>query len=443
MRVNCQLYPNIVIVSQFCVRRTGKRLIYVGLCLILISALAACSSGDNRSQDFSAGTGARPDTGTTVTAIAPNDHPAAPGVGGLGSSTAGKGQAGTTSAGRAMSAGSGGRAGGGAGTGGTVMAGSGAGKSGTGGSAGATDDADTTPPFTACPGASKTVTVSVDGSGQFTTIQAAINSIATTNSKLVQVSVKPGTYREQVTVDKPFVCLAGENAATTVITNSRGTNILTDGTVIATGNDFSAAHITFENSAPEGSGQAVALLAQGKRQQFRKCRFVSYQDTVYANTGTQYFRNCYIQGNTDYIFGAATAVFDRCTINNVAEGTAVTAPSTPQDANYGFVFISGSLTADPTTSRVRENHVRLGRPWGPYAAAAFIGVEMGAHIAADGWTTMNLNTLAFTRFWEYQSTGAGANPTDTGRSPRQLSDADAASYTVDHVLDPWNPGYLQ
>jgi pectin methylesterase-like acyl-CoA thioesterase len=287
------------------------------------------------------------------------------------------------------------------------------------------------------------ITVAANGSGDYATVQAAINSIANNNSKLVQVQVKAGTYAEQVTINKPFVCLTGESATTTVITHAAGTNIVTGGTVIVTGNDFSAANITFQNSGANGSGQAVALMANGQRQQFIDCRFVSYQDTLYVNTGTQYFKSCYIQGDTDYIFGDATAVFEGCTINNVAEGTAVTAPRTPQNKTYGLVFLGGALTANPTTSAVRSNHVYLGRPWGPYAAAAFINVAMGAHINADGWTTMSNNTLANTRFSEYGSTGAGANPTNATRASRQLTAAQAANYTVKNVLSPWVPGYSQ
>ncbi len=322
-------------------------------------------------------------------------------------------------------AGTGGAGGGGVpGTGGTTT-----GPGGTGG--GVT--------FTPCPGATQTLTV---GSGQpYATVQAAVNAVSGSNAKLVQISVKAGKYKEQVTIDKPFVCLVGESATTTTISNALGTNIVTGGTVIVTGNDFSAANIAFENTGGDGSGQAVALMAKGQRQQFRSCRFSSYQDTLYTNTGTQYFRDCYIQGDTDYIFGDATAVFQDCTMNNVAEGTAVTAPRTPQNTTYGFVFLGGQLTANPTTSSVRNSHVALGRPWGPYAAAAFINVAMGAHILADGWTTMSNNTLAATRFWEYQSTGAGANPTHATRVSRQLSDAQAASYTVAKVLPSWTPGY--
>jgi len=320
-------------------------------------------------------------------------------------------------------------------------------KGGTTGSGGVTNGGGTTSTATTssslCPGATRTIVVAADGSGAYKTVQAAINSISSSNSQLVQVAVTAGTYSEQVTVNKPFVCLTGASATSTIITYAGGTNIVTGGTVVVTGNDFSAANITFQNNAGNGAGQAVALRAYGLRQQFSNCRFVSYQDTLYVDTGTQYFKNCYIQGDTDYIFGDAKAVFENCTMNNVAEGTAVTAPRTPQSATYGLVFIGGSLTASPTTSTVRANHVYLGRPWGPYAAAAFINVAMGAHINADGWTTMSGNTLANTRFSEFGSTGAGANATNATRAPRQLSATQAANFTVKNVLSPWVPTYSQ
>ena len=276
----------------------------------------------------------------------------------------------------------------------------------TGGTSGATTSA--------CPGATQTITVAANGSGNYTTIQAAINSISSSNSKLVEINVKAGTYAEQVSINKPFVCMVGDDATTTIITNTAGTDIVNGGTVLLTGNDFSATNITFENSAGNGAGQAVALMAKGSRQQFRSCRFVSYQDTLYTNTGTQYFRDCYIQGDTDYIFGDATAVFENCTMNNVAQGTAVTAPRTPQDTTYGLVIIGGSLTANPTTSTVPSGSVYLGRPWGPYGAVAYLNVNMGAHINANGWTTMSNNDLTNVRFYEYKSTGPG----QTRRTPR-------------------------
>jgi pectin methylesterase-like acyl-CoA thioesterase len=311
----------------------------------------------------------------------------------------------------------------------------------TGGSSSSTGSTGTSG-FTPCPGATQTLNV---GSGQtYPTVQAAVNAVSSGNSKWVQINVKAGTYKEQVTINKPFVCLVGESATTTTISNTIDNNILTGGTVLVKANDFSAANIAFENTHGKGESggqnQAVAVMCQGQRHQFRNCRFLSYQDTLYTNTGTQYFRDCFIQGSVDYIFGDATAVFEDCTMHNIAEGTAVTAPRTPQGTTYGFVFLGGSLTA---ASGVRSNKVNLGRPWGPTAAAAYLNVKMDAHITTEGWTTMSDNTLAQTRFSEYKSTGAGASTSSTTRSSRQLSDAQAANYTVAKVLGSWKPGYSE
>lgn len=193
---------------------------------------------------------------------------------------------------------------------------------------GANTDAGSTGQEALCPGAAQVIRVAADGSGNHTTIQAAVNAVSPINTKSVQISIKAGTYNEHVDITKSHICLIGESAQSTAISATAGTNIGTGGTVIVTGADFSAANITFRNGAAVGSGQAVALMAKGSRQQFINCRFVSYQDALYVNAGTQYFKGCYIQGNTDYIFGEATAVFDGCTMNNVSEGTAVTAPRT-------------------------------------------------------------------------------------------------------------------
>lgn len=156
---------------------------------------------------------------------------------------------GGSSPGGGTSAGNGGTGamGGTSASGGTAFGGA---SSGTGGSAGATSF---------CPGATKRIIVASNGSGDYKTVQAAINSIVSNNGKPVEVFVKAGTYKEQVTIAKPYVCLVGESAATTTITNTAGTNIVSGGTVMATANDFSAADIAFANSAPVGSAQDVVF----------------------------------------------------------------------------------------------------------------------------------------------------------------------------------------
>ncbi|HTN88294.1 MAG TPA: pectinesterase family protein, partial [Sorangium sp.] len=241
-------------------------------------------------------------------------------------------------------------AGGSSGTGGAGSGGSGAGGSGAGGSGGG-DASD-------CNGVTGGVLIEVnrDGSGDFTSVQAAINSVARSNTTPTILRIAPGTYSEKLVVDRPHVTLCGRTgqAETTVLTygdnantpNGAGGTLGTSGSfsVNISASDVSAENITFANSTGPGV-QAVALLVSGSRVQFRHCRALGYQDTVYVKNGTQYFRDCYIEGSVDFIFGGATAVFEDCTVHNVAQGTAITAPSTDQAIPFGIVFLGGKATA--------------------------------------------------------------------------------------------------
>lgn len=291
--------------------------------------------------------------------------------------------------------------------------------------------------------------VAADGSGQYKTVQAALNTISSSNTTPTQLRIKPGTYREKLSVTKPFVTFCGETGkeASTILTYNDGASTLkSDGTAIGTSgsasvtiktNDISMENITIENSFGIGS-QAVALLAQGQRLQFRNCRLLANQDTLYTHSGTQYYRNCHIQGTVDFIFGAATAVFDNNTIHSVGGGTALTAPSTEQTVPYGLVFLGGKVTAASTVSK---GSVALGRNWRPYGAAAYIRTELGQHISAVGWVKMSENTLDTARFSEYLTTGAGANTSARASQSKQLTAAQAATYTISNIFGSWTPSY--
>ncbi|HSC66147.1 MAG TPA: pectinesterase family protein [Cellvibrio sp.] len=291
--------------------------------------------------------------------------------------------------------------------------------------------------------------VAADGSGQYKTVAAALNTISSSNTTPTQIRIKPGTYREKLSITKPFVTFCGETGkqASTILTYNDGASTLkADGTAIGTSgsasvtikaNDISMENITIENSFGIGS-QAVALLAQGQRLQFRNCRLLGNQDTLYTHSGTQYYRNCHIQGTVDFIFGAATAVFDNNTIHSVGGGSALTAPSTDQNVPYGLVFLGGKVTAN---SNVAKGSVALGRNWRPYGAATYIRTELGQHISAVGWVKMSENTLDTARFAEYLTTGAGANPSARAPQSKQLSASDAAKYTISNIFGSWTPSY--
>ncbi len=291
--------------------------------------------------------------------------------------------------------------------------------------------------------------VAADGSGQYKTVAAALNTISSSNTTPTQIRIKPGTYREKLSITKPFVTFCGQTGkeASTILTyndgastlNSSGAAIGTSGSASVTikTNDISMENITIENSFGVGS-QAVALLAQGQRLQFRNCRLLGNQDTLYTHSGTQYYRNCHIQGTVDFIFGAATAVFENNTIHSVGGGSALTAPSTEQTVPYGLVFLGGKVTA---ASSVSKGSVALGRNWRPYGAAAYIRTELGQHISAVGWVKMSENTLDTARFSEYLTTGAGANTSARAPQSKQLSASEAAKYTISNIFGSWTPSY--
>jgi len=365
----------------------------------------------------------------------------ASGGGDGGSAMGGRSTTGGTSGGGITGAG-GSASGGGSGlaSGGATSAAGDAGGKGTGGATatgGATGGGDSA----LCPpGITQTIAVAKDGSGQFSTVQAAVDSIASGSSAHVRIDIKAGTYTEKLTIaSRTNLCLVGTAATNTILTygdsNASAGGTSASASVHISANDFSAANLTFQNSFGSGS-QAVALRTTGQRQQFLNCRFVGYQDTLYTHSGTQYFRNCYVQGNTDYVFGGATAVLENCEVRNVEGGSAVAAPNTDAATTYGIVFLGGKFTA---VSAVKSSSVALGRPWGAAGAAAYLGVDLGAHILAAGFVAMSGNQPQSARFHEYQSTGSGAN--NSSRSSYQLSASQAANYSVATILAPWTPSY--
>lgn len=356
----------------------------------------------------------------------------APGGAASGGATQGGSSAGgTKAAGGAQAAG--GTGAGGSASGGAPVAGS-----GSGGAAGAGGSSNGV-----CPaGITQTINVAKDGSGQFTTVQAAINSIASGSSAHVRINIKAGSYNEKLTIaSRTNLCLVGDSATSTILTygDSNATVGSTSGSasVLISANDFSAANLTFQNSYGSGS-QAVALRTTGLRQQFLNCRFVGYQDTLYTHSGSQYFKNCYVQGNTDYVFGGATAVLDGCEMRNVEGGSAVAAPNTDAATKYGIVFLGGSVTA---VSSVKANSVGLARPWGAQGSATYLHVALGAHVIAAGFVPMSGNAPENARFGEYQSTGSGANA--SARSSYQLTATEAAAFTISNIFGGWVPSYSQ
>ena len=292
--------------------------------------------------------------------------------------------------------------------------------------------------------------VAQDGSGDFTTVQAAINAVPDyRKAGPTRIYIKKGIYKEKIVIaeSKQSVQLIGEDGAVltyddyaqkpNIFGEGKGTS--GSGSVYIFGPDFFAENITFENTSGP-VGQAVACHVAGDRAVFRRCRFLGFQDTLYTfgeNT-REYYEDCYIEGTVDFIFGKATAVFNRCELRSKRTGGFLTAPATPQGSNYGYVFYDCKLTAD---EGVEAGSVWLSRPWRPYGKTVFIRCKMGEHIRPEGWNNWGKTDNERTAYYaEYQCYGKGADTSRRVAWSHQLKDANA--YDMTNILkgaDGWNP----
>ncbi|MCX2678394.1 pectinesterase family protein [Galbibacter sp. EGI 63066] len=284
-------------------------------------------------------------------------------------------------------------------------------------------------------------TVAKDGSGDYTSIQAAINDTKSFPYEQITIHIKEGVYHEKVKIYEwnPKVTLIGENKERTIIRYDdyfkgidlgRNSTFHTS-TLQVEGNDCFIKNLTIENTAGN-VGQAVALSLTGNRIKVENCIIKGNQDTVYTSGEghKQYFKDCFIEGTTDFIFGQATAVFDGCQIHSKSDSY-ITAASTPEHIPFGYVFINCRLTADKNVTKVY-----LGRPWRIYAKTVFINCEMGKQIHPEAWHDWNkpeAHTSAF--YAEYNSSGKGADNTKRVRWSHQLNDKDIQqNYSLKKIL---------
>lgn len=302
--------------------------------------------------------------------------------------------------------------------------------------------------FSAIQAQVKKITVAKDGTGDYTSVQEAFNTIPSNNKKAITIFIKKGIYKERLVLDslKDFVTMVGEDKNETVLTfdNHQGT-ILPNGDTVTTwtsasffiyASHFKAENITFENNAGFTAGQAVAVFASGDQLSFFNCRFVGFQDVLFCSRSgsRQYYKDCHIEGTTDFIFGAATAVFQNCLIHSKKKSH-VTAASTPKEIKYGFVFLDCKLTGDPDLVGVS-----LGRPWRPYASVAYLRCDMGAHILPEGWNNWrNPDNEKTARYAEHKNVGLGANIEGRVKWSKQLSVEEAKTYTLKNIFGDWNP----
>lgn len=305
-----------------------------------------------------------------------------------------------------------------------------------------------------------TLTVAKDGSGNYSTIQEAVNSIRDLGELEVKIYIKNGIYKEKLIIPswKIKIALVGESTENTIITNADysgkanplGKDVFghttfstyTSFTVLVQGNDIHFENLSIINSAGR-VGQAVALHVEGDRFIAKNCRFMGNQDTLYAaiENSRQYYQNCYIEGTTDFIFGKATVVFRNCTIKSLSDSY-ITAASTSAQQKFGFVFQNCKLIADPLVTKAY-----LGRPWRPYAKTVFMTCNLGKHILPEGWNPWKGDKMfpskELTTFYaEYKNNGDGASPKTRLPWAKQLNDKEAKSYTLKNILggtDQWNP----
>ena len=289
------------------------------------------------------------------------------------------------------------------------------------------------------------IVVSRDGTGNFRTLQEAIESARAFMDYTVTIYVKNGVYKEKVIVPSwvENIDIIGEDRDKTIITYDDHANINKMGTfrtytVKVEGSDITFKNLTIENNAAQ-LGQAVALHTEGDRLKFINCRILGNQDTIYtgAKFTRLYFKDCYIDGTTDFIFGPSTALFEDCIIHS-KRNSYVTAASTPKEAKYGYVFKHCKLTAEPGVDKVY-----LGRPWRPYAYTLFIECELGKHIVSAGWHNWGKQSNEETaRYMEYKNTGEGANTSERVAWSKQLTKKEAEAVTVDAIFrtqSDWDP----
>lgn len=291
------------------------------------------------------------------------------------------------------------------------------------------------------------IVVASDGSGDFKTVQEAINAVPDFRNAITLIFIKNGIYKEKLNLSasKRLVKLIGESLEKTIVTyddyaqkkNTFGEDMGTSGSsgFFIYGDGFTAENITFENTAGP-VGQAVAVWVGADKVKFINCKFLGFQDTLYTygKGSRQYFYKCFISGTVDFIFGSATAIFEDCTIYCKQPGY-VTAASTPDTSTYGYVFKNCRIEGSAP-----EGTVYLGRPWRPAAKTVFLNCELSAVIRPEGWHNWGKESNEKTAFYaEYKSKGRGALPLKRVSWSHQLTDQEAEDYSTVRVFRGWDP----
>ncbi len=284
----------------------------------------------------------------------------------------------------------------------------------------------------------------------YTTVQAAVDAVPLNNTVRHVIEIQPGIYQQRVIVPdtKHFITLRGKGntAADTKLTfNETASTLPNESTVHAStvvrAKDFVAENLTFENSAGQSAGQALAIYVRGDRAIFNNCRFLGWQDTLRSESGRHYFYDSYIEGSVDFIYGKGTAFFENSTLFAKASGY-LTAQGREQAAETnGYVFKNSTITGSAA-----NGSVYLGRPWQAYSRSIFIDTQMGPVINSTGWSQWLGNNNHLTAYFaEFNSMDLAGNPLNVGSRvnwSHQLTAQQAATFSKETWLagsDGWNP----
>ena len=317
------------------------------------------------------------------------------------------------------------------------------------------------------------IVVALDGSGQYKSIQDAINAVPDSSLKRTVILIKNGVYNTEkliVPASKMNLTILGEDREKTIVSyhiydckNPESGNkcpaeavalwkenkdlIRTSATLTVLADNFRAENLTVSNTAGP-VGQGLALTLRGDRICFVDCNILGYQDTILmGNEGKHnYFKNCLVLGRTDYIYGAGIGYFDTCEIRSFGGGW-ITAPSTPETQEYGFVFNGCKLTYAPNSPRDGDDGklIAIGRPWHNYPKVAILNSELCEQMDPKGWPTTWRMSYADSSskldLYEYHNTGKGADMSQRSKwaGLRALTAKEAKEYTIEKVLGGWKP----
>ena len=324
------------------------------------------------------------------------------------------------------------------------------------------------------------IVVAKDGSGNFTSLQAAVDAVSPAAGRSpALILIRAGEYREKVVIHRDHIRLIGEDRDRTILTwNGCAMDQYDDGTVkgtflsatlIITGRDVDVENLTIRNDAGDGRevGQAVAVYAAGDRGSWHNCRFIAHQDTLFCgpvrlpNTledilprrghaeeairveggpltySRQYFEDCWISGDVDFIFGSYRCWFEHCTLFMNARGGFYTAANTNEKQPFGFVFHRCLLTGD-----CKEGEGFLGRPWRKHARTLFLECDMDEHVAPEGFCDWDSERVVTSRCGEWRTSGVRSDQAVRHPSQRRLTDEEARLVSLQQVLggaDGWQP----